>query len=86
MTDAITRPGELWHGSLHNQTEVAVIRYRDEGGYYRVPVANFATARDAACAIQGHNFLIEIAELYQQSMQPHLRDDRVRAALRKYGR
>lgn len=83
MTNPITRPGETWTlidtvtGFPH------IVIERPEG---RVKVAQFLTDRDAACAVQGHNLLIEISALYQKTMNPHERDIMVQMALRRYGR
>lgn len=80
MNKAVTKPGELWHHLGPTSNVVSLAR---EGAL--VPVAIFVTERDAACAVQGHNILMEIAALHRRPMKQRERDTAVMNALSRYG-
>lgn len=96
---AITVPGELWHLNGYALNYVIVDRpgvgpdgnhYRRSNGefHHTLKVGEFATVRDAACAVQAHNAWSEICALDWENYTADssgMLDD-VREILARYGR
>lgn len=78
---ARTRPGEPWHLNGYNLTQVVVVREDNH-----VLIGQFETARDAVCAMHGHNGLSLIADAYGIARTPEDFHDRVTEILRMFGR
>lgn len=83
---ALTQPGEPWHLNGYNLTQVIVVREREGDDPYHVLIGSFTTARDAVCAMHGHNALSLIIDAYGIARTPEDFYDRVIEILRIFGR
>lgn len=90
MPPARTRPGERWHLNGYNLTQVVVVREPDEEmtnpNPYHIPIGNFETVRDAACAMQGHNAFNLICDAFEISRTPESFYNYVEEVLKAFGR